>query len=70
MPVAIGAMEAGGAYSQTIQEVMQIPHETLMKDSTAYKALRERVHHDGEHARNEAAEEVALVVLAQELAPH
>lgn len=42
LPLTIGAMEGGGAYAQTIQEVMKVPHETLMKDSTAYKALRDR----------------------------
>lgn len=40
-PMAIGSMEAGGSYAQTIQEVMRIPEETLLKESTAYKALRD-----------------------------
>lgn len=38
-PLTIGAMEAGGSYAQTVQEVMALKHEDLLKTSTAYKAM-------------------------------
>jgi hypothetical protein len=40
-PLTVGAMEAGGAYSDTVNEVMQLSDESLKQTSTAYKALRD-----------------------------
>ena len=39
MPVAIGALEGGGAYNQTVSEVMGLSHEQLMHNSPDYAAL-------------------------------
>ncbi len=36
MPTAIGALEGGGAYTQTVNEVMAMPHEQLLAGSPEY----------------------------------
>lgn len=40
MPLAIGAMEGGGAYAQSNQEVMAMPFAELEKNSPTYRELR------------------------------
>jgi hypothetical protein len=39
MPAAIGALEGGGAYTQTVNEVMGMGHEQLLKGSPDYRDL-------------------------------
>ncbi|UKL14807.1 single subunit virion RNA polymerase [Stenotrophomonas phage C121] len=39
MPTAIGAMEAGGAYQQSVDDVLKMKHSDLMKNSPDYAAL-------------------------------
>ncbi len=38
-PAVIGAMEAGGAFTDTVNQVMAVKHEDMLKTSTAYKSL-------------------------------
>lgn len=39
MPLSIGAMEGGGAYTATAQQIMDMPHEQLLETSDMYRDL-------------------------------
>lgn len=63
MPTTIGAMEAGGTYTQTVQQVMSMSHEGLMRTSEDYRGLIE----DGwnpEDAKTEIATSAGLTAAA------
>ncbi|QIW87281.1 virion RNA polymerase [Agrobacterium phage OLIVR1] len=39
IPLAIGVMEGGASYSQVVNEVLDMSHEDLMKNSSSYRGL-------------------------------
>jgi hypothetical protein len=63
MPAAIGALEGGGAYTQTVNEVMGISHDQLLQGSPDYKALIEQGWNPDD-ARAEVANHAGLTAAA------
>lgn len=63
MPLAIGAMEGGGAYAQTNQEVQKLSHDELLAQSPSYRKLIESGISPVE-AKNQVANRSALMAAA------
>lgn len=61
-PVAIGAMESGGSYTQTVNDVMGRSHEQLMAESEDYRELVKTMSPDD--AKLELANSTALKAAA------
>ncbi len=60
MPLAIGGMEAGGAYTGTVNEIMQMSPEELSVNSSAYREMiAEGV--DPEEARTRLANRAGII---------
>ena len=63
MPATIGAMESGGAYQQTVQQVLDMSHEQLMLDSPDYVQLIQQGWNP-QDAKNEVATSAGLTAAA------
>lgn len=63
MPAAIGGMEGGGAYTQTVNEVMAMSHSELLANSPEYASLIEQGW-DPQDAKTEIATSAGLAAAA------